>query len=134
LNAIVAILATASKAGLIFPFASGISQLKWFWLLQSRRRLRDIQNDDDANRGFSRATILLFTHGALSFASIGAIISILALDFDPFVQQLIHYPIKDTIHNLGTARVKQARIVYNAVLEEGDFEAAINSGIWSKSN
>lgn len=137
LNAIVSILATGCKAGLIFSVASCISQLKWYWVQQNHRPLRDLQTFDDASRGFSGSIILLATFWARSLASIGAIITVLAVAFDPFVQQLLAYPVRTVPRASQAARIKQAAIFevsgdYDTI--ENSFTSAINAGIWADSS
>ncbi|EGP86442.1 uncharacterized protein MYCGRDRAFT_43455, partial [Zymoseptoria tritici IPO323] len=50
LNAIVSVLATASRSALLFPVAACVGQLKWCWYAK-KRPLHDIQTFDDASRG-----------------------------------------------------------------------------------
>lgn len=91
LNAVISILATTSRSMLLYVVAASISQLKWCWLKTSRK-LQDLQIHDDASRGPWGAMTMLVYLRARPIASIGAIITILALAIDPFVQQVLTYP------------------------------------------
>ena len=130
LNAIISILATASKSGLVFAVASSISQLKWCWMQRRNRRLQDLQFYDYASRGPSGSLILLCTRSGRSLASIGAIITVLAVAFDPFVQQLLRYPIRDVPKHSPTSFTKRA-LVFDARSSSTEFLSAIEAGIWS---
>ncbi|KAK0745749.1 hypothetical protein B0T18DRAFT_446428 [Schizothecium vesticola] len=89
LNAIVATLSTISKTSLIFSVSAVLGQLKWDWCEQQPRPLEDLDTFDQASRGPLGATKLLLGGTARSVASIGAVIMILALALDPFVQQVV---------------------------------------------
>ena len=53
LNTIVAIIAAAAKAALLYPVAECVSQLKWLWYAKDYRRLSDMSTFDKASRGIS---------------------------------------------------------------------------------
>jgi len=92
LNAIVSVLATASKAALIFAVSNCIGQLKWTWLGdKNTKSLMDAAIFDSASRGPYGAIQMLTGSTRQSLASIGAIVIVLALTFDPFTQQVVTY-------------------------------------------
>lgn len=96
LNAVVSILATTSKVSLLFMVSNSISQLKWVWFLHRGtdvRPLSDAQVFDDASRGLLGSLIMLSNMKRIrnSMASIGAVITLLAVTYDPFLQQIISY-------------------------------------------
>ena len=92
LNAIIAILGTASKVSLIFAISHGISQLKWVWFGTSRaRELLHAELFDDASRGPLGAFAVLCSGARSSLVAVGATLLIVALAYDPFVQQVIVY-------------------------------------------
>lgn len=130
LNAIVSILATITKVSLGFVVANGISQSKWCWFT-SPRSLRDIQSFDDASRGARGSIALLFSSRIRSSASIGAVIIVLTLAFDPFVQQVIKYKIRDIQDNASTATITKASI-FSVDRDSGRYINALNAGIWSE--
>jgi hypothetical protein len=50
-NTVIALLATICRASTVVPISEGISQLKWNWLAQGTRPLRDLAVFDEASRG-----------------------------------------------------------------------------------
>ncbi len=98
LNAIISTLAVASKSALIFAVAATLSQSKWCWFhtpaRDQHRRLQDMQLVEDATRGPLGSLTMLLTRTILSLGSIGAVIVVLALAYEPFVQQVIGYPVR----------------------------------------
>ncbi|KAF7189148.1 hypothetical protein HII31_09570 [Pseudocercospora fuligena] len=91
-NSLVSVFITLSKSALLLMVAEGISQLKWTYFAERRRRLYDLQIFDDASRGPWGAGILLLSirHKAL-IASVGALITVISMAMDPFAQQIIEY-------------------------------------------
>jgi hypothetical protein len=92
LNALISVLSTAAKSSLLFTIAGILGQIKWIWFTE-RRELSDIQTFDDATRGPWGALILLCSRSRRPLASLGAAITILALAYDMFLQQLVRYPV-----------------------------------------
>jgi hypothetical protein len=101
LNALVSVLSTISKAAMIAAVASCISQLKWMWFGQSRP-LRDFELFDDASRGPWGALQLIVRKHSIHLVGLGAIITVVALLVDPFIQQIIAYTPQNTSSNIGT--------------------------------
>ena len=94
LNGLVAILSTITRASLLVPVASAVSQSKWSWFLPARsavkgRPLRDLNYFDDASRGSWGSLRLLWNLRGRQFVCIGAILTLLALAFDTFSQQVL---------------------------------------------
>jgi len=90
LNAIVAIFITASKSLALLTIASCLAQLKWVLFKKSQRKLRELDLFEDAARGPLGSLLLLFhVRWRLGIASIGAIITIVALGVDTFAQQVL---------------------------------------------
>lgn len=95
LNSIIAVLAAASKSSLIFAVTTTMSQCKWCWLKSSnarQKRLGDLQELEDAARGPLGSVVILFNHTLQSLCYLGAIIIILCLVYEPFIQQVVSYP------------------------------------------
>jgi hypothetical protein len=107
LNALVSILATAAKSSLLFAVAGTLGQVKWAWFTD-RRELADMQVFDDATRGPWGAIVLLCSRSIRPLASLGAAITILALAYDPFLQQLVRYPMVPNNVPSNEATTKQA--------------------------
>ncbi|KAE9973212.1 hypothetical protein EG327_009243 [Venturia inaequalis] len=91
LNTIASLLGTVVKTTLLLVVSSALSQLKWLWFHERERRLQDLQVYDEASRGPWGAMVLLRT-SRFSLASLGALIVLFLLGFDPFIQQLITTP------------------------------------------
>ena len=128
LNAIIAILSTASKAALIFAVAGALGQLKWVWFTENRQ-LSDLQLFDDASRGPLGSISLLACLHVKTAASIGAIVMVLALTFEPFLQQILKYPIRQSSHPSSAAIASKASI-YGVDFTSIAFSSALNSGLW----
>ncbi|PNS19285.1 hypothetical protein CAC42_2462 [Sphaceloma murrayae] len=87
LNSLIAVLTTIMKGCMIFAVAEGISQLKWSWFLRPRP-LADLSTYDSASRGPWGSLLFLFSGKVDGIATVGAIITIVALAVDPFAQQV----------------------------------------------
>ncbi|KAI1145009.1 hypothetical protein F4825DRAFT_467683 [Nemania diffusa] len=112
LNAMISTLATISKSFLLAAVAGSISQLKWRWYQNSEGRpVFDTQLFHDASRGPLGSIIILTKACNWPLVSIGAFVSILALAFDPFTQQVITYP-------------TQTRITYNPTTQPSNISRA----------
>lgn len=129
LNAIVSTLATASKSFLICAVAGAMSQLKWCWFTTKDHKLQDMQTLDDASRGPMGSLAMLFSFAWMRLVSIGALITVLAATFDPFVQQVLKYPIRQA-DDLSHVAIVQKASVFTVVPESNQFTSAINAGIW----
>jgi hypothetical protein len=92
LNALISVLSTAAKSSLLFAVAGTLGQLKWAWFTESRE-LSNLQSFDAATRGPWGALVLLYSRSIRPPASLAAVITILALAYGPFLQQLVTYPV-----------------------------------------
>ena len=141
LNAVISFLAGISKSSLALVLNQALGQLKWSWFATRSRRGRklvDLQTFDSASRGPYGSTLLLFFHGfRFDWASLAASITIVCLAFEPFVQQAVTNPTRDTVTR-NTAGVNIAS-EYNGWYSNGvavNFElefqmrAAINTGLF----
>ncbi|OAP61930.1 hypothetical protein AYL99_04133 [Fonsecaea erecta] len=110
LNTILSGLAAASKSSLIFAVAGTMSQCKWCWLKcgpARQRRLGHLQDVDEASRGPLGSLILLFGSTMASLCYIGAVIIILGLVYEPFIQQVVSFPVHQTNVTSPDASVQQ---------------------------
>jgi hypothetical protein len=82
---------------------------------------------DSASRGPLGSTILLFSLRARPLASFGAIITILALAFDPFIQQILQYSSISTIDRNRESSVLQASQF--EIIPSSDWLNAVSAGI-----
>lgn len=137
LNAIVATLSTISKTSLIFFVSAVLGQLKWDWCEQQPRQLEDLDTFDQASRGPLGATKLLLGKTGRSVASIGAVITILALALDPFVQQVVGTAELDTLGDSDDAWAeRQTSPAYFTVMDNTDAEyrELLNGAIWNDAS
>jgi hypothetical protein len=135
LNAIISLLAAASKSSLIFVIAECIGQLKWLWFYQSgeKKRLDDMQLFDDASRDPMGSISVIWRHRSRSLVSLGAVITVLAFAFDPFMQQIISYPIRNTVvaTNSSEAVVKRAASLVLESFSDDELESIVYPGQWA---
>lgn len=85
LNAIIAVLSAISKATLAYTLSECLGQAKWIWFAKERP-LNDIDLIDSGSRGPLGSFKILTQSVGHSFISMGAIIIILSVAIDPFVQ------------------------------------------------
>ena len=130
LNSIISVLSAASKSSMIYAVTASIGQLKWNWFYTKRERLQHIQLFDDASRGPWGSMIMLFSHRGCSLASLGAAITILVFAFDPFMQQILTYPIRQTASRSDAATSKQVHS-FSISTVITPWMKAVNTGIWS---
>ncbi|KAJ5443456.1 uncharacterized protein N7458_007328 [Penicillium daleae] len=105
LNSLISWLSTISKGCLISAISGVLGQLKWTWFKQTSRPLPDLRRFDTASRGFYGAIQLIWRLRARHFAVWSCLAVILALGFDPFVQNLVHYQQKMVVDSSKTALV-----------------------------
>lgn len=93
LNAIISILSTTAKSSIMFGITAAIGQAKWdrFSSGGRYRPLLDLEYIDQASRGPLGSFRILFTTAGRSISSVGAIVTLLMLAVDPFVQQILLY-------------------------------------------
>lgn len=88
---------------------------------------------DSASRGPWGSAMLLWTHRGYSLASLGALITILAVTFDPFMQQLLSYFSRQVPSSLHASSVNLGHPASISVdLLHGEGLEALNTGIWTK--
>lgn len=90
LNAAIAIIITAARATLLATVSVCLSQEKWSHFSNKARRLRDLATIDKASRG-PMGSLEMLCSVSWGFASISAIVFILSLFTDTFVQQVLYF-------------------------------------------
>ncbi|KAF2088718.1 hypothetical protein K490DRAFT_55353 [Saccharata proteae CBS 121410] len=90
LNTFLSVFASLMKACMVIPLTEGISQLKWLWFNKAGK-LKDIQTFDEASRGTWGSVKLLVSTRGVHLAKLGAVLTVVALAADPFVQQIVAY-------------------------------------------
>lgn len=90
-NTLIALLATVTRAALIYPLAECLGYLKWRYFERSRK-LAHLQTFDAASRGPLGAIKYIWTLPVRSpLATCAAILTTLLLLFQPFAQQTINF-------------------------------------------
>ncbi|ETS88147.1 hypothetical protein PFICI_01975 [Pestalotiopsis fici W106-1] len=89
LNAIVSTLSAAAKSSLLYGVSAALGQAKWSWYYGPKKRLDDFEVLDEASKGPLGSVQMLLGRTIFSVGSLGAIVIIIALALDPFVQQVI---------------------------------------------
>ncbi|KAF2141131.1 uncharacterized protein K452DRAFT_272950, partial [Aplosporella prunicola CBS 121167] len=136
LNSFIAVMAAIAKTSLLVPVASSLGQLKWDWFRRPRS-LADIQTFDSASRGPYGAVLLIFATKAIHLASFGALITLVALSMDPFVQQVVNYPSSPEASNTKAASLPCGRnfTSYSSNLDGAEpsieIRTAILNGLYS---
>ncbi|KIW33987.1 uncharacterized protein PV07_00793 [Cladophialophora immunda] len=88
LNAVISFLATISRTAIMLCVGTVISQGKWLWF-KKERSLMDLQNIEDASRGPLGSILMLFRFKGGALPYLAAFLTVAALGFDSFVQQLL---------------------------------------------
>lgn len=110
LNVGIVILGTAAKVSLVFAVSNALGQLKWIWFAGSEsRKLIDATSFDDASGDPLGAIQRLASATCKSIGFVGAVLMILTLAYDPFVQQILRYQpsVRYTPSNLVIMRQTQ---------------------------
>ena len=131
-NSLVSIFSTIAKSALLYPIAECIGQLKWEYFDAPRTRpLRRLHAFDTASRGpWGAFTFVWYTRGTATLASIGAIITVCMLAFEPFTQQIISTSARSALRTNETATVLATNTWFEPdidgqVLYLGDFEKSM---------
>ena len=134
LNAIVSVLATACKSCLAFVVREAIGQLKGVWFQDANpRQLLGMQAFDSSSRGPLGSLAITFSHRGHSLVSFGAAIVIVLLAFDPFSQQDLSYPVRNTILGpaAGIATAPQAYDMSMNVNNDTVVSGSTLVGLWT---
>ncbi|KAJ5364909.1 uncharacterized protein N7496_010622 [Penicillium cataractarum] len=106
-NAVVSVITTIGKAAILVPVSACLSQLKWNRYRRANR-LSDLQALDEASRG-AWGSIVLFWSMRPNLATVGAVLTVLAVAIDSFSQQIIAIHSRNALALNGTAYVQMAR-------------------------
>ncbi|UPK90307.1 hypothetical protein LCI18_001242 [Fusarium solani-melongenae] len=123
-NSIIAILTTLSKAAMLVPITSCLSQLKWRHMSTQSRPLSHLQVFDDASRGPWGSAAMMWKlplQSRLGWAL--ALVTVVALGIEPSAQQILAFPVQErTLKNI-TTKIGKADMYYSKSLfqpGEGD--------------
>ena len=126
-NTLVSIFATLAKSALIIPVAACIGQLKWVHFKDKPDTLTKLDIFDEASRGPWGSLVFLWDlRGRALVASLGAVITLLALPIEPFTQQVISFPSRSTNLTQQTASIPASQIYDSGLVYSGP-GAQINS-------
>jgi hypothetical protein len=90
-NSLIAVFSTLAKSSLLYPIAECLGQLKWTYF-ECPRPLDRMEVFDGATRGPWGSLIFLWkTKGTMLLASLGALVTVILLAFEPFAQQAIDF-------------------------------------------
>jgi len=95
---------------------------------QRKRSLVHLQIFEDAPRGSLGAMLLVIDRLVLPVASLGALITILALAFDPFVQQGLICPVVPVSSDSASLTTKQALAFFTLPSDGIPLDRAIQGG------
>jgi len=133
-NTVVSALSTLSKSSMLMVVGQGLGQLKWQHFQQRPRRLIDFEVLDSASRGPMGAMQLLYRLKWRALAAcVGAVITVLAIAMDPFVQQVIYYDSHLVPASNVSSAISRAQSYDMGSTWEGVIDAA-TTGIYSKSS
>ncbi|KAI0858274.1 hypothetical protein F4860DRAFT_517004 [Xylaria cubensis] len=113
LNALVSTLSTISKSALLMALGAAIGQRKWIRLSRGENPLSDLEVYDEASRGPWGSMSLL-----KDMSSLGAVITILSLAIDPFLQQITKF--ESVPVAIGTSSISSRVIFEMNVSPKGD--------------
>ncbi|KAI2615550.1 hypothetical protein GGR54DRAFT_612919 [Hypoxylon sp. NC1633] len=91
INALISTLATISRSALLVSVTAALGQRTWARLNKGQHPLSDLETYDGASRGPWGSIILLWSTRASDLASLGAVVIILSLAMDPFIQQITSF-------------------------------------------
>ncbi|KAI0534234.1 hypothetical protein GGR58DRAFT_520547 [Xylaria digitata] len=92
-TAVVSFITTIAKSSMLLAVAEVIGQLKWNHFHSGTRPIIDLQTFDSAGRGpLGAANLLWKKHVKTLFASLAAVVVVLSLLVDPFMQLVFAFP------------------------------------------
>ncbi|OAP58692.1 hypothetical protein AYL99_07782 [Fonsecaea erecta] len=96
INAIVSLLAGFAKAALLAVLAAAIRQEKWLWFIGKPRPLNTVDAFEEASRGPYGSLLLILSRRGSLRALVAALATVLALGFEPFLQQVLNTVVRDS--------------------------------------
>ncbi|TDZ14500.1 hypothetical protein Cob_v012658 [Colletotrichum orbiculare MAFF 240422] len=120
INALISALATVSRSALVVAISAAISQRQWVRLNDGHHPLADLEMHDNASRGPWGSLSLLFSLGwrnASDAVSLGALITVLTLAMDPYIQQIATF--ESAPAPFGTSNIS-SRIIFETGVNSTD--------------
>src|ERR1700733_1027927 len=132
INTILSILGTGMKGSALLAAASALGQLKWAWYCHPNRPLQDFQTFDKASRGPYGAFLLLLRVPYSNLACIGALVTLMSLASDAFVQASIYQPLRAKYVQSATGPVcHDYEFSYLDSTVDPSLKAALYAGIFN---
>jgi hypothetical protein len=121
--ATIAIFGMASKSAAAFAIGGCVSQYKWIHFKSAPRQLTDLDLIEEASRG-PLGSLILLARRPMGLASIAAVVTLLALGFETFVQQMVEFNSLDVARDAGansnrTAVLGLAHSYYSGAKQTG---------------
>jgi hypothetical protein len=129
LNAVIAVFSVMCKIMLAFTLSECLGQAKWIWFSLQRRPLSDIDLIDGGSREPLGCIRILKRPIAYSFISMSAIIVILSVAIDPFIQLTVGK--RDILKYENNPNVQ---IAYAKIYSKGFFTGVSASLVESKKS
>ncbi|KAI1389875.1 uncharacterized protein F4822DRAFT_428216 [Hypoxylon trugodes] len=113
-NSLISVLTTVSKASMMVPIASSISQLKWQHFSYRPNTLNNLQLFDDASRGpwGSLTALLMVRPRAITLWAL-SIVTLVALGIEPSAQQILQVSTRPAALSNVTATIPSAQNYYS---------------------
>ncbi|TPX15281.1 uncharacterized protein E0L32_004558 [Thyridium curvatum] len=135
LNAIISVLSTIAKSTLMYAVSAAIGQSKWDLYSRGYRSLRDFETIDEASRGPLGSVRVLLGRNLFTVASLGAVVTVLALAVDPFVQQVIQYSSEPRLVQSQEAWTELATFPsYYSTSDDPTYVGAISGAVWNEAS
>ena len=125
LNAVVALIATMLKGLVALTVSDCLGQAKWIWFSRQRRSLSDFVIIDQGSRGPLESVKLLRKPVARSFIDFDAILIILSVPMDSFVQLTVGKTNAVIYKNDSLTQISYARRYSKGTFVEPDFVAGM---------
>lgn len=123
LNAVVALIATILKGLVALTISDCLGQAKWIWFSRQRQPLSDFAIIDQGSRGPFGSIKMLRKSVARSFIGFGAVLIILSVTMDSFVQLAVGKTNAVIYKNDSLTQISYARRY-----SKGDFKEATGYG------
>ncbi|KAK8043183.1 hypothetical protein PG994_013666 [Apiospora phragmitis] len=117
LGLVIAVLGATTRGALAFAIGACLAQEKWNWLRRRPDNLMSFKKFDEASRGPMGSIQLLYWLNLRHWATLGALVTVLLLGFDPLLQGAISYE----GHLVDAHDLLPPTIPYGGRLEAGSF-------------
>ncbi|KAK3899054.1 hypothetical protein C8A05DRAFT_46780 [Staphylotrichum tortipilum] len=120
-----AIFSTSANMAAALAVGACISQYKWLHFRKAPHQLSDLDLLEEASRG-PLGSLTLLTKRPRGLASIGAVVTLLALGFDVFVQQTVSFEPRDVAMDDGNATLGLAHAYDSGATRIGALGTILN--------